>query len=187
MRADRDEPAIHATAVAIGDRALLIRGVSRAGKSRLALALIARSSPARPIRLIGDDRILLHRDADDLVARPHPRIAGFIERRGLGLVAMPWVAQARVGGIVHFRHAGAPKANTDPICLDRAALSICPGSAPREPENNGLAGLPLLLVDDAEDHVRADRVLAWWAALAAAWAQHSPAKADGRCLACAED
>ncbi len=160
--------AIHATAVAVGDRALLIRGASRAGKSRLALALIARTTLALPIRLIGDDRIELHRVAGALVARPHPRIAGFIERRGLGLVAMPWVAEARVGGIVDLRHYG---------------VSL------HEPRNDELLDTEVhrLVLDRGCETERADRVLAWWAGLTATWAPHSLAKAVDARLACAKD
>lgn len=98
-RACRDL-AIHASAVAIGGRALVIRGPSRSGKSRLAAALVGASTPQRPIVLLGDDRILLRKGTAGLVARPHPRIAGFIERRGLGIVAMPFTDRARVGAVV---------------------------------------------------------------------------------------
>ena len=142
--------AIHATAVAIGDRALLIRGASRAGKSRLALALIARSTAALPVELIGDDRILLHRAPDGYVARPHPRIAGFIERRGLGLVAMPWRAEATVGAVAN-------------LCCSSSSLATA--------WDHGAEGdreIPQLSLDAAEDAHRADRVLTWWAGLSAA-------------------
>ena len=93
---------IHASAVSIGGRGLLILGASRSGKSRLALALIAASRPACPIVLIGDDRILLSVGGGGLVARPHPRIAGFIERRGLGIVASPHAEKAPVAGFVEL-------------------------------------------------------------------------------------
>ena len=84
-----DHIAVHATGVAIGSRALLILGRSRAGKSRTACALIGLSRPNRPIRLIGDDRILLRVTRHGVLARPHPRIAGFIEKRGLGPSGIP--------------------------------------------------------------------------------------------------
>jgi hypothetical protein len=100
--------AIHGTAVAIAGRALILIGRSRSGKSALALALVGASTRANPIRLLGDDRILLIESPDGLMARPHPRIAGFIERRGLGIVAMRNVPQAFVGGIVALCGAEAP-------------------------------------------------------------------------------
>ena len=104
MEPDAGEPvwrlAVHATAVSIGGRAVLIVGPSKAGKSRLALALIDASTSRRRIRLIGDDRVLLSRYAGGLLAKPHPRTAGFLERRGLGIVAMAHEASAPVAGIV---------------------------------------------------------------------------------------
>ena len=189
MPAEGAVQAIHATAVAIGDRALLIRGPSRAGKSRLALALIARSTPTRPIRLIGDDRIQLHRTADGLMARPHPRIAGFIERRGLGLVAMSWVAEARIGGIVDLRHPEAAKLNPEPVCVVLSEQDAGFGFALGAPKNDEqLIEFPRFIVDDeADETARADHVLAWWAALSATWAPHLPAKARGGDLAGAKD
>lgn len=92
--------AVHASAVAIGGRALMILGPSKSGKSRLAAALVAAGRPGLAIRLVGDDRILLTPTPRGLMARPHPRIAGFLERRGLGIVAMPYVAVAPVAGCV---------------------------------------------------------------------------------------
>ena len=160
--------AIHATAVAIGEKALLIRGTSRAGKSRLALALIARATPELPIRLVGDDRILLHPAAEGWVARPHPRIAGFVERRGLGLVAMPWVAQAPVGGIVDLGPSSVPRARLKPACFD----------PPR---------MPRLAVTCADETERVELVLAWWAGLIASSAPHPAEKAGDVRLADAKD
>jgi hypothetical protein len=92
--------AVHATAVAIGSRGLLIRGPSGSGKSRLAFALIAATTRGNPIQLVGDDRILLTQSEAGLIARPHPRIAGFIERRGLGIVATRFIDSIPIGGVV---------------------------------------------------------------------------------------
>jgi serine kinase of HPr protein (carbohydrate metabolism regulator) len=74
---------VHATCVAIGDGAVLIRGPSGAGKSDLALRLIDGGAV-----LVADDRTLLAVEADCLVARPAPPIAGLLEVRGVGLVAL---------------------------------------------------------------------------------------------------
>ena len=159
MHSEAASHAIHATAVAIGGEALLICGPSRSGKSRLAVALIARASPSRPITLIGDDRILLHREGGRLVARPHPRTAGFLERRGLGFVAMPWIALAEVGGIVDLEHPSD---------------KVLQGA-----EDGRLTGLPHLEISQPRDaDLRADVVLVWWAARDAAKAPHPAGKAD---------
>jgi HPr kinase/phosphorylase len=100
MATDPAPSAIHATAVAIGDRALVIRGPSKSGKSTLALDLIAASTTALPIILIGDDRVLVTRHDDGVSVAPHPRIAGLIEKRGEGILAMPYRTAVPVLGVV---------------------------------------------------------------------------------------
>ena len=74
---------IHATAVAIGGRAVLLTGASGRGKSDLALRLIDRGAV-----LIADDQVRLD---DALRASPPPTLAGLIEVRGVGIIALPWV------------------------------------------------------------------------------------------------
>ena len=58
---------VHASAVLVGDRAVLIRGPSGAGKSRLAFDLIlaGRAGQIAPAVLIGDDRVHLEAQAKD--------------------------------------------------------------------------------------------------------------------------
>ena len=75
---------LHATCVAIAGRGLLIAGASGAGKSDLALRLIDRGA-----MLVSDDYTSVVRDGDGLVARVPDRIAGAIEVRGIGIVALP--------------------------------------------------------------------------------------------------
>lgn len=77
---------IHASCVAIGDRAVLIEGQSGAGKSDLALRLIDRGA-----RLVSDDYTLLLRQGGILLATAPATIAGRIEVRGIGIVDMPHV------------------------------------------------------------------------------------------------
>jgi HPr kinase/phosphorylase len=75
---------LHGVAVALGDIGLLIRGRSGTGKSRFAAGLIADRSLGAS-RLVADDRVLIARHDDRLIARPHPLIAGLIEIRGVGI------------------------------------------------------------------------------------------------------
>lgn len=75
---------IHASCVAIGGRAVLLCGASGSGKSDLALRLIDRGA-----ELVADDQVLLTRDGNTLRASPPATIAGKIEVRGLGILAMP--------------------------------------------------------------------------------------------------
>ncbi len=72
---------IHATAVAQGGRALLLLGPAGSGKSDLALRLVAAGW-----QLVADDRVVLARDGDRLIASAPARLAGLIEVRGVGIV-----------------------------------------------------------------------------------------------------
>ena len=81
---------IHATAIAIGEAGILIRGASGAGKSTLALALIGLAAGSgRFARLVGDDRVALAASAGRLVARPVAPLEGVVERRGRGHTPPP--------------------------------------------------------------------------------------------------
>ena len=88
---------LHATAVAIDGRAVLLEGQSGTGKSDLALRLIDRGAT-----LISDDYTLLVRSGDALLARNPGAMAGRIEVRGLGIVALPHVADIPVGLVVRL-------------------------------------------------------------------------------------
>lgn len=81
---------IHATAVALGDAGVLLLGPAGAGKSDLALRLIAAGW-----RLVADDRVTITRDGDGLRASAPPPLAGRMEVRGVGIVAQP-TAPARL-------------------------------------------------------------------------------------------
>ena len=86
---------IHATCVALDEGGVVLRGASGAGKSDLALRLIDRGA-----RLVADDRVDVERRDDVLIAHAPDRIAGLLEVRGLGIVAMPSVASARIALVV---------------------------------------------------------------------------------------
>ncbi|MCX7646951.1 MAG: serine kinase [Rhodobacteraceae bacterium] len=73
---------VHGTAVSLGGRALLILGPAGAGKSALALELLALGAG-----LIADDRTLLSLREGHPVASAPATIAGRIEARGLGILA----------------------------------------------------------------------------------------------------
>ncbi len=80
---------LHASCVVVGDAGVLIRGASGAGKSRLAMEIVE-DARVRGLfaRLVGDDRIRVASRHGRLVARAHPAIAGRIERRGVGILAV---------------------------------------------------------------------------------------------------
>ncbi len=86
---------LHATTVAIGGVAVMIEGASGSGKSDLALRLIDRGAI-----LVSDDQTLVVRIGKSLVARAPATIAGRIEVRGLGILAMPYVNDVPIGLLV---------------------------------------------------------------------------------------
>jgi len=69
--------------VVVDGRAVLIGGPSGSGKSDLALRLLDRG-----FKLVSDDRTLVRRDGERLIASAPPNIAGKLEIRGLGIVDM---------------------------------------------------------------------------------------------------
>lgn len=83
---------LHATAVAIDGHAALLVGPSGSGKSDLALRLVMApyhdAGRALTVTLIADDQVLLERHGQTLLASAPPTIAGRMEVRGLGIVAM---------------------------------------------------------------------------------------------------
>ena len=79
---------MHGTCVSCGARAVLLRGPSGSGKSDLAFRLI-REDPSGETRLVADDQVALHVEPPGLVASAPAALAGLLELRGLGLVAVP--------------------------------------------------------------------------------------------------
>jgi len=80
---------IHASCVAIGGKGILLLGDSGAGKSDLALRLIDGGA-----KLVADDRCDLFVRAGKLRAAAPASIAGLLEMRGIGIVALPHAASA---------------------------------------------------------------------------------------------
>lgn len=99
---------LHASCVLIGEQGVLIRGPSGGGKSRLALRLMQQARMQnRFCALVSDDRTLITLGGEQtgrrLIARPHPRIAGILERRGTGLVKGPYAEAARLDLVIDLQ------------------------------------------------------------------------------------
>jgi serine kinase of HPr protein (carbohydrate metabolism regulator) len=133
-------PTIHASAVLIGARAVLIRGAAGSGKSRLALALIeAGATGALPFaRLVGDDRVHVEAAHGCLLVRPAAALKGLIEVRGLGIRRLPFEPLAAVGLVIDLGAAEAERlpapdsAATEVagIALPRLAVAACADALP---------------------------------------------------------
>lgn len=128
---------VHASAVKVGDLAVVIRGPSGSGKSRLAWALIlaGRAGQIPPVELIGDDRVFMEPEQGRVTVRQVPELAGLIEIRGLGLRRTASAVQA-VAGLV--------------VDLDAADASRMPEAAARRTEIGGVQ-LPRLPVGAGYD------------------------------------
>ena len=114
---------VHATCVVVGEAGVLIRGESGAGKSSLALALIERAGCRGMFAaLVGDDRVRLHRRHGRIVARPHPAIAGRVEIRGHGIVAVDHLPACVLRLVVDLAAAG-PRLPDEPE-PDAALLGV---------------------------------------------------------------
>jgi HPr kinase/phosphorylase len=98
------EPSIHASAVLVGARAVLIQGPSGSGKSRLALALLQAADQGllKFARLVADDRAHVEAAHGRLLVRPAPALAGRIEVRGLGIRTVPYEGVAVVGALIEL-------------------------------------------------------------------------------------
>jgi len=108
-------PTIHASAVLVGARAVLIQGASGSGKSRLALALLqaADDGSLSFARLVADDRAHIEAVHGRLLVRPAAALAGLIEVRGLGIRQMPYEPVAVVGLLVELNQKDAARLPED--------------------------------------------------------------------------
>jgi len=129
-------PTIHATAVLVGAKAVLIRGEPGSGKSRLALRLLETVGRELPfVRLVGDDRVYVENRVGRLVVRPPQELAGLLEIRGTGIVRVPFEAAAVIGLVIDLGDPGdrmpaaeSRKAVLAGVVLPR--LAVPPGHDP---------------------------------------------------------
>jgi HPr kinase/phosphorylase len=130
--------ALHASAVLVGERGVLIRGVSGAGKSLMALALVGRVRREGGFAaLVADDSVWLETAHGRLIARGEARLAGLCERRCEGLIETPHEARAVLRLIVDLAARGVapprmPEASDlyeslNGVVLPRLRLDLSPG------------------------------------------------------------
>ncbi|HYB10004.1 MAG TPA: HPr kinase/phosphatase C-terminal domain-containing protein [Alphaproteobacteria bacterium] len=110
---------VHGTCVEVGGLAVLLRGPPGSGKSDLALRLIDRGA-----RLVADDRVDLRSRGKKLIASAPQPIAGRIEVRGLGIVEVSAVAEARLALVVDLVASGGAERMPDPAACDFLGIEV---------------------------------------------------------------
>ncbi len=128
---------IHASAVLIGPKAVLIRGPSGAGKSSFAWRLIetARQGLLPFARLVGDDRVELEPAHGRLLVRPAKTLLGLLEIRGLGICRLDYEPVATVGLVLDLGTPGPdrlPEAEHAQIKLAGVSLPRLAAAGPAE-------------------------------------------------------
>lgn len=113
---DGDRIVLHATTVAFGPDAVVICGPSGSGKSALGLRLMALGAA-----LVADDRTLIVRRGEGLVASAPPGLPALIEARGIGLLNATLAPGARVALIADL---GAVEIGRLPPRHSRSLLGI---------------------------------------------------------------
>jgi HPr kinase/phosphorylase len=136
-------PSVHASAVKVDSRAVLIRGPSGSGKSRLAFDLIlsGRSGQLPPVILVGDDRVLLDTAGQQLLVRPVRELEGLIEIRGLGIRRCEFTDAAEVGLVVDLQAPDAERL-PPPEALKTRIFGV---EIPRIPVGSDALPLPLVV------------------------------------------
>jgi serine kinase of HPr protein (carbohydrate metabolism regulator) len=90
---------IHGTAIVVAKTGLLFLGPSGIGKSSLAFSCLAAAKPLGLFSaLVADDRVLISKRNDHVIAECPPSIAGLIEVRGTGILKIPYISPV----LVHF-------------------------------------------------------------------------------------
>lgn len=107
----------HATCILIGGRGVMLRGPSRSGKSDLAWRLMTGPLAAR---LIADDQTFVTVKAGRPLAQAPDSLQGLIELRGLGLLQVPFEAQAVLHLVVNL----VPRDDV-PRIAEPAHFSLC--------------------------------------------------------------
>jgi HPr kinase/phosphorylase len=134
---------IHASAVLLGARAVLIRGGAGAGKSSLAYALIrAADAGALPFaRLVGDDRVHLEAAHGRVLVRPAETLRGLIEIRGLGIRRLGFESVAVVGLVIDLAATDAARLPEH----ESAAAEVAGVTLPRLAAAPGIDPVPLVI------------------------------------------
>ena len=119
---------VHGTCVALGERAVLLRGESGAGKSDLALRFLALEGEGgdTPL-LVADDQVWVEaRGNGKVVASAPATLAGRIEVRGVGIMQVPHRSEATIV-----------------LVCDLSARESVPRQPPEPLDETEVAGVPV--------------------------------------------
>ncbi|KFL32100.1 hypothetical protein JP75_03765 [Devosia riboflavina] len=120
---------IHATAILLDGKGILIRGSSGSGKSLLALYLLdVFASRNRDAALVSDDRVDIEHDGKTILLHTPSTIAGLIELRGHGIVSRPYQSGKRLDLVVDLVPAleRMPENNDFKVRLLGLEIARCP-------------------------------------------------------------
>ncbi len=95
ITAPEPDEILHASCVALQDKAVLIRGASGSGKSSLTLELLTRGA-----MLVSDDRTCLIKRERGVVAYAPALLLGLIEARGVGILRADSAAPSPIALVV---------------------------------------------------------------------------------------
>lgn len=110
------QPNIHATALVLGDRGVLITGPSGSGKTTLALTLIETfAASGKFARLVGDDQLFVKASGGRLIASSPATIAGLAEVHGLGPRPVRHISPAVIDLVVKLAEAADAPRFSDPL------------------------------------------------------------------------
>lgn len=115
---------IHATAIVIGTTGLVFIGPSGAGKSSTAHAcLVDAERRGLFARLIADDQVFVRAVNQSLLAERPETIAGRMEMRGSGIVAVPSLSRAVLHAAVEVNRL----ASLERLPAENARIELLPG------------------------------------------------------------
>jgi HPr kinase/phosphorylase len=137
-------PTIHASAVLVGAKAVLIRGPSGSGKSQLALTLLqaAQAGHLRFARLVADDRVHVEAVNGRLLVRAASALKGLLELRGSGIQSIKPEPVAAIGYVVDLAAEDAARLPERQAQEEAVIEGI---RLPRLAVASGQEALPLLL------------------------------------------
>jgi serine kinase of HPr protein (carbohydrate metabolism regulator) len=119
------ETNIHATALVLGDRGVLITGPSGSGKTTLALTLIRKFLWAGSFaRLVADDQVFVEARHGRVIVSSPPAIAGLAEVHGLGPRPLPHLESAVIDLVVRLVPATDAPRFCDPLAETVAGIVL---------------------------------------------------------------